>query len=176
MARKVTTKKPVKRPDTGRDDLSISHPDRDIAIAGRAITVHEYDHPRGLQVRAQTRPFLLALEKLFQDSEGLTDDVLAVVGEYREIMNPVIALSAQVELAWVEALGDADSDALLVTWWEVCGPFFLRQLLRRARERMRRQELFAGQTSTSNSPMPVSAPPSSSADTPSASSASSTAA
>jgi len=174
MARKVNPKKPAARPDTGRDDLSISHPDRDITIAGRTITVHEYDHPTGLRVRAQTRPFLLALERLFQDCEGLTDDVLAVVGEHAAIMNPVIALSARVELAWIEALGDADSDELLVTWWEVCGPFFLRQLLRRARERLRRQELFVGQTSTSSSPPPGLVPPSSSADIPSDNSASTT--
>lgn len=174
MARKVTPKKPAARPDEGRDDLSIAHPDQDVTIAGRAITVHEYDNPTGLRVRAQTRPFLLSLEKLFQDGEGLTDDVLAVVGEHVDIMLPVIALSARVELAWVESLGDADSDTLLVTWWEVCGPFFLRQLLRRARERLQRQQLFAGQTSTSSSPPPGSAPPSSSADTPSDNSASTT--
>ncbi len=136
MARKVTSTPKAKSapPPSGADDLAIMHPDITLTLAGRKITVREYGFVDGLRLRAQTRPFLLALEQLFGASEGLTDDVLAVVGEHYDLVRGAIAQSANVKVAWIESLGDADADQLLMTWWTVCGPFFLRQLIRRSGE------------------------------------------
>ncbi|AGG89930.1 DUF6631 family protein [Rhodanobacter denitrificans] len=175
MARKVTARKsPSAPPPSGADDVAVMHPDVTLTIAGREITVREYGFVDGLRVRAQTRPFLLALEQLFGAGEGLADDVLAVVGEHYDLMRGAIAQSAGVDVAWIESLGDTDADRLLMAWWTVCGPFFLRQLIRRSGERTRRIELIAGPTSISTSPPPASATPTGSAATPSDSSGSST--
>lgn len=175
MARKVSPKKtPPARPDTGRDDLSVMHPDVTLPIGDRNITVREYGLVEGLRVRAQTRAFTAALEQSLATGEGLTDDVLDLVGEHYDEMRLAIAASTGVEITWIESLGDADADLLLLTWWGVCGPFFLRQILRRFRDRAQRKALLGGPTSTSILPTPTSAHPTSSAATPSDSSDSST--
>lgn len=173
MARKVTRTLPT-QPDDGRDDVAIMYPDRTLTVAGREITLREYGFVDGLLLRARTASFVAALETVFRTGEGLIDDCLAVVGEHYDVMCDAIAQSAGVDVAWVKGLRGDDAEALQVTWWEVCGPFFLHQILRRRDERERREKLLAGRASSSSSPAPVSAPPSSSADTPPASSDSST--
>jgi hypothetical protein len=165
MARKVTLKKPA-RPDEGRDDLAIIHPEITRTIAGRAITLREYGFVDGLRLRAHTQPFVLALEALFQTTDGLTDDVMAVVGEHYDLVRAAIAQSAGVEVEWIEGLRGDDAELLLITWWEVCGPFFVRQLLRRLNERARRLQRLGGAASSQSSPALDSAPPASSDATP----------
>lgn len=173
MARKVTLKKTA-RPDEGRDDLAIIHPEITRTIAGRTITLREYGFIDGLRLRARTQPFVLALEVLFQTSDGLTDDVMAVVGEHYDLVREAIAQSAGVELDWIEALRGDDAELLLITWWEVCGPFFVHQILRRLNERARRLQRLAGASSSPSSSGPASEPHPSLVDTPRDSSDSST--
>lgn len=165
MARKVTLKKTT-RPDDGLDDVAVMHPEITRTIAGRTITLREYGFIDGLRLRARTQPFVLALEQLFRTSDGLTDDVMAVVGEHYDLVREAIAQSAGVELDWIEALRGDDAEMLLITWWEVCGPFFVHQILRRLNERARRLQRLAGASSSPSSPTLDSAIPSDSGATP----------
>lgn len=168
MARKVTPKKPA-RPDKGRDDLSILHPEMSLTLAGRELMVREYGFVDGLRLRAQLKPFQAALTALFEKGEGLTDDVMELVGEHYDLLRHAIAKSAGVDVEWIESLVGDEAETLLVAWWSICGPFFIHPLLRRLRERARRVQVLAGQTSMPPSPTPDTAAPSSSGATPSGS-------
>lgn len=169
MARKVKPKTQP-RPDEGRDDLSVLHPEITLTLAGRAITVREYGFIEGLRLRAELAPLVADLGKLFEGGEGLLEDVLDVLGTHAEAVQRAIAASAGVDMDWVAKLGDAEGDQLVQAWWGVCGPFFVRQIVRRLRERLARAQLAGvsdGATPTPTSPPPDTAPPSSLVDTPS---------
>lgn len=182
MARKVTPKK-ASRPEEGRDDLAVLHPHGELTLAGRTIVVREYGFIEGLSLRAALAPFVADLGVLISGGECLVEDVLDVLGQNLDAVRQAIAISigpigadAEVvadNVAWLASLGDAEGDALIKTWWGVCGFFFVRQIMSRSAERAKRKA-FAGVTSTPTSSPPATAPPSSSAATPAASSASST--
>lgn len=172
MARKLN-KKTIARPEEGRDDLAVLHPELEITVAGRDLVVREYGLVDGLRLRAQLRPFTAALQAQFERGGALVEDVMDLIAEHWDSLRGAVAQSAGVEAEWIDGLGDADGDLLLNAWWGVCGPFFVRQILRRAAEQARRQAL-AGPTSTSSSSMPDTAPLANSAATPSGSSDSST--
>ncbi|MHB1273614.1 MAG: DUF6631 family protein [Rhodanobacter sp.] len=175
MARKLPRKQ-ASRPEEGRDDLAILHPQATITVEGREVTVREYGMIAGLQLRVQVQPFIADLGALFEaGGECLVEDIIDVIAVHWSLVRLAIAASAGVEPAWLDSLGDTDGDLLINTWWGVCGPFFVRPILRRKLEQLRRQAS-AGATSTPNSSPPASAPPTSSAATPSDSSSSSTAA
>lgn len=131
-------------PADGADDLAVLYPDATLTLAGRAITVREYGFIAGLQLRAQMAPFIRDLEATFAAGDGYTDDVLAVVGQHAELVRAAIAQSAGVEPEWIDTLHGADAEVLQLTWWAVCGPFFVRQLLRRAQEKAQRRQLLSG--------------------------------
>lgn len=152
MARKIERKK-TSRPEEGRDDLGILHPELTLTVAGREITVREYGLVEGLRLRATLKPFTADLQAIFDRGEALVEDVMDVIATHFPLLRSAIAQSANVELDWIDGLGDADGDLLLNAWWGVCGPFFFRQVLRRKVERMRHQAL-AGQTSTPSLSMP----------------------
>lgn len=133
-------------------------------------------------------PFTADLAKLFEvpGSEVLVEDVLDLVGAHLDAVHRAIAQSiapegtsaTEQDVAWVAQLSDKDGDLLINYWWGVCGLFFVRQVVRRKAERVRRKVLekgmFAGAMSTQNSSHPASAPQSASTATPPASSSSST--
>lgn len=188
MARKLEQPTAVKAaPEStaqpaGVDDLAILHPDITVAIAGRTVTVREYGFLEGLRVRAFMHPFTSDLGTAFADGgEVLVEDVLDLLGDHIELIQRAIAQSmaptdaqySQEDLDWIQALDDADGDLLVNLWWGTCGLFFVRQVMRRTAERMRRAT-FAGPMSTALSSTPASAPPSDSVTTPSGSSSSST--
>lgn len=174
MARKVERKESASRPEEGRDDVSVMHPDITLTIAGCEIMVREYGFVEGLAVRRYMKPFTDALEQSFGRGEAMLDDILDLVADHWEIVQRAIAASAQVEVDWIGQLNDRDGDLLMQGWWNACGPFFIRRIVRRAVERIEAARLArpVGPTSTSNSSVPGSATPSASADTPNGRSAS----
>lgn len=173
IEKKATKPKPT-APDKGADDLSVLHPDVTLTIAEREVTVREYRFEEGLRIRALMRPFTADLDRMFSEGgEVLTEDVADLMGQHVDLVRQAIARSAGVEPEWVAALNDVDGDLLANVWWGVCGPFFVRQVVRRAAERARRMA-FAGATSSISSSTPDTAERTNSVgDTPSANSASS---
>lgn len=174
MARKVAKPKAeIARPDKGRDDLSVLYPDVTLPIAGRDVTVREYGFIEGLQLRPKMAPMIADLDRLFTTGEALVEDILDMLGNHVDLVRLAIAQSTRTDVDWVGGLNDADGDLLVNTWWGVCGPFFMRQVLRRHMDRAERRRL-AGAASSPSSSTAASAPSPSSAAAPSGSSSSST--
>lgn len=157
----------------GANDLSILHPDQTMEIAGQTLSVREYRHVEGLQLRARYKPFFEALYALF-NVEGASpgfDEIAELMVEHEDAMLGLVSASAGVPREWIKQLDDQDGDALMLAWWAVNSPFFIRWVLRRAAQAGLRKALpSAGPgSSTTSSPPDTSAPPPSSPSSPPAS-------
>ncbi|CAM5528660.1 DUF6631 family protein [Rhodanobacter lindaniclasticus] len=171
MARKIEATdsriRPETKPDDGAADLDVLHPDRVITIAGHEVTVREYSFVEGLRIRAGAKNFLADLHKQIQTGDMLTEDILDVLAVHSDLVLSLLAKSTGMEPEWLKDLNDVDGDLLLLTWWGVCGPFFVRPIARRlGQELLIKVAASGGRTSTPPSPLPGSAASSSSTNTP----------
>ncbi|MEH6784109.1 MAG: DUF6631 family protein [Alcanivorax jadensis] len=117
--------------DEKDDDLQILHPDMDIKINGEALTVREYGFVEGLRLRPLTKPILEAFTVLFDSGEEITvDHVLGLLADHYETALQLVAASIDRDMAWMEDLNDKDGQELLMVWWAVNGPFFVRSVKR----------------------------------------------
>ncbi|TAM72308.1 hypothetical protein EPN44_15935 [bacterium] len=174
MAKKVAKPVEASAPDTGADDLAILHPDITLSIDGRKVTVREYPFVLGMAVRVKGKPLVDALRGQIKSGSALTEDIMDVLATHadlvRELILDAIAGADQEPAradcaAWIDGLGDRPGEQLLMVWWIVCGPFFLRQAVRRIGQQIQLQADLArldGATSTPASPPPDTAPPNSS--------------
>lgn len=138
-------------------ELEILHPDRDVTIAGRAITMREYGFVEGLQMRAIAKPFLDELYALVAPngkapSFEQVEEMLAV---HAECVLELIVRAANVEREWIESLSDEEGYFLMQTWWMVNSGFFIRRVVQRlATERAAARMSQAGRASTTRSSGP----------------------
>ncbi|ATG73682.1 hypothetical protein AN401_07265 [Zobellella denitrificans] len=147
---------------TDEHDLEILHPERPVTIAGRELVLREYGFVEGLRLRSQMQPFLDDLFRLMQmESEPEVDQVLGLIGDHVDQVVAWAAQAAGVTPQWVAGLPPAEGETLLIVWWEVNSPFFVRQLQMREMTRILRQaksrEHSAGATSTATSSPPDTA-------------------
>lgn len=187
MARKLdkaaTTKRPRKgaaahAARAGADDLAVMHPDAEETIGGRVVAIQEYRFVTGQRVRAKALPFTQSLDAQIKSGSGLVEDMLDVMARHaelvRELMLDAIADAntgttaeekAQARAQWrewIEGLDDIAGEALLLKWWDVCGLFFIRQIVRRLDQAQKLNAILAkqpsdGATSTPASPLPATA-------------------
>lgn len=154
MAKKREPKK-----EAGSDDLEVLHPERTAVIAGRKITVREYGFVEGLRLLPLAEPIIAALQDLASTGGTVFDAVLAVAAEHADVVVHLMAAAADVEVEWLESLGQSDGHLLLMMWWGANGPFYLRraalQLVARGR---------AGAMSTPPSSAPATEAPPTSAE------------
>jgi len=146
----------------GAHDLSVMHPDVEMEIAGRRVTVREPRFLQGLRIRSKAHALVRDLAASIKGGEGLTDDVLDVLARHDALVRELIVeVTDGADIDWVEALSDIDGETLLLAWWSVCGPFFVRQIARRLADEARVQALIeqasGGPTSPSSSPQSVAA-------------------
>lgn len=181
MARKVAKPVEAPAPDTGADDLLVLHPDATETIGGRAVTMRAYRFVPGMRARAKSQQLVRDLQAQIESGTALTEEITDVLAAHealvRELMLDAIEGAdkepARAEwAAWIAGLDDADGELLLLVWWGVCGPFFLKTIVRRWQQaRQLKADLaatLAGLTSTPASPPPDTAhPDSSEANTPS---------
>ncbi len=136
MARKATKSKSApaakKRP-TGVDELAILHPQRDVVVAGRTLTILEYGFVQGMKMRALAQPFI---ESMYQHASvgGDAPDFSAMetlIADHLDEVLQLIAASADVDVDWIASLNDTDGYRLMQAWWLVNSGFFIRRVLQR---------------------------------------------
>lgn len=131
MAKKIDRpKEAVQAASTSSEDLNILYPERTATIAGRSLTMREYGFAESFGVYALAEPLLADLT----DAVALREDVawttvLGVLAKHGEVAMQLVARAADVDLDWVRGLRDADGQALLMLWWGVNGPFFVRRVV-----------------------------------------------
>lgn len=153
MAAKVEPGKPRRKPaakPAGDDDLEVLHPERQVSIAGRELVMREYGFVEGLKLRPLYAPLIETLKPVLAEAE-LPDleQILDLLAEHAERLPQLMATACDQPLEWVTSLGHEAGHNLMLVWWGVNGPFFVRsaagQLLSEKVREMRR----AGATSTS---------------------------
>ncbi|AFR52194.1 hypothetical protein I5Q65_08090 [Pseudomonas aeruginosa] len=157
MGRKVERKaKPGPAAAQGADDLQILHPEREIEVAGRKLTVREYGFVEGLRLRPMIQPLL---DDLYAISQGAVlpdlEQILVVLGQHSDLIPHLMAVAADVDEEWVKGLPHRDGSFLLYVWWLVNGPFFIGAVVDRIQTERAAEEArkAVGQTS-----MPASSP------------------
>lgn len=155
MARLIDKPQPAEDP---QDDLEILHPERELRIQGALIQVREYGFVEGLKIRPIAQPFIDSLGALFKSGNLTTETVIDTVAEHLDAVLELVAIAADVDREWIEQLNDADGQALLMTWWGVNGPFFVRALQTRAITELLEAQRKAGQASAGQTSTPTSSP------------------
>jgi len=161
-------------PDDGADDLEILHPEREIEIAGRAVTVREYGGVEGMRIAGQLAPVVHDLASLgHADRNGdmlayanlqvvFEKHIDAMLGLLARACTPADATPAQRQAcrAWIDSpeVGDDALQSLLVIWWAVNGPFFVRRVVQTLQMRAA-VGAFDGAKSMASSPRPGMATP-----------------
>lgn len=173
MARKVdkpAPPQPAAGPDPAADALAVMQPDIKLTIAGREITVREYDFFESMEVVYGEPAFIEdAYAVLTSTDRDPWEAMRPLFGRHRGYCKRAAAQAAGVDVEWIEGLKNPrDVDTLMSTWWAVNGHFFVHEVAVMVRGR-RGRKASAGTTSSPASPPTDSAPPTASADTPGAS-------
>lgn len=116
----------------GESDLAILHPDCDVVIAGKKITVREYRFLESLRLQSAIAPLAARMAEITQPGESLAvEDVNAALADYPELIAQLIATSCDQSPEWVGSLRASDGDALFGAWWKVNSGFFIRCVVQR---------------------------------------------
>jgi hypothetical protein len=119
----------IEKEDPQNDDLVVLHPEQTVTINGQEITVREYGFIEGLKLRPLMKPLHDRLYEITQSGQRIElESILDVVADNPGELTQLIATSAGVNVSWINSLNDADGTLLMMTWWGVCGPFFVRKL------------------------------------------------
>ena len=128
MAKKINP--PRQANQVASDELAILHPERTLTVAGRALTVREYGFVEGLAVHRDARALVADLAALVRtQGDAPWDAVLDVLGQHDAVVIELVARACDVEAEWLRGLSDADGQMLLMLWWAVNGPFFVRRVV-----------------------------------------------
>lgn len=162
MATKVDKPEARSQAQQAADDLAVLHPERTLEIGGREVTVREYGFVEGLRLRPLAKPLADAIyDGLNTRREVPFEQVLDVMAEHYDAIMQLVAVAADVDQAFIDALGHDDGELLLMTWWGANGPFYVRSAMNRIHmeaqealaKRRAREQLHDGETST-----PLSSP------------------
>lgn len=121
MAKIRTQKK-----EAGADDLEVLHPERLLTIADREITVREYGFVEGLRLLKLAEQIIAGLQGDLSRGAPSFESVMGVIAAHADAAVQLIAVAADVDVDWIESLGQDDGQLLLMAWWGVNGPFYMR--------------------------------------------------
>ncbi len=140
MAKKLDPEALDAAPVAEADELEILHPERQLKLAGRDITVHEYSFVEGLRLRALAKPFTDGLYNLLSGNQVPDFDAIQdLLGEHVDVVLDLVCESARLDRDFIDSLDPAEGELLLMAWWACCGPFFLRSATRRIQVQLQEQ-------------------------------------
>ena len=112
--------------EAGADDLEVLHPERLLTIAGREVTVREYGFVEGLRLLRLAEPIIAGLQGDIARGTPTFDSVMGVIAEHADVAVQLMAIACDVDAEWIESLSQDEGQLLLMTWWGVNGPFYMR--------------------------------------------------
>lgn len=161
VERKPASSAAAPKAAVAEDPLAILHPERELVIAARAVTIREYGFVEGLKLRTTAEPFLTALYAIAaQDGHAPTFTQLErLVAEQADCVLELVAQAANVEPEWISSLSDEDGYRLMQEWWLVNSGFFIRRVVQRLATEHAVARRRAGDASTTRSSEPATAAP-----------------
>lgn len=147
--------KAAEGPEEGADDLQILHPDRSATIAGRVVNVREYGFVEGLRLRPAIQPLLDDLHAFIgAGSLPEIEEILTMLAAHTDAVMEAVCVAADVEMDWLETLSQDDGHHLLMIWWAVNGPFYIRSVFQRVATQRALANPRAGEISIARSSAP----------------------
>ncbi len=129
MARKVAPPATsASAPDKGADDLNVLHPEREVELDGRTVTVREYGFVEGLKIQRSAAVLVAALVEAQGAGDVAYQSVQSIMADHADILIDLMARAADVDADWIRGLSDEDGQLLMMVWWSVNGPFFVRRV------------------------------------------------
>lgn len=142
-------KKAISTAEAGADDLEVLHPNRPVTMAGREVVVREYGFIEGQRLLPLLKPFLDDIKVLLTgDGPLLIGDIQTFLGCHIDAITEAVAIAADVDQEWMAALNQDDGQTLLMIWWSVNGPFYVRSAHGQIRADQAVAKAAAGLTST----------------------------
>lgn len=112
--------------EAGADDLEVLHPERLLTIAGREITVREYGFVEGLRLLPVAEPIIASLQGDLSRGTPSFESIMGAIAQHADVAVRLMAIAADVDAEWIESLSQDEGQLLLMVWWSVNGPFYLR--------------------------------------------------
>lgn len=116
------------------NELEILNPEREVTLGDKVYTIREYGHVEWLKLLYKVEPLVALVHERIdtQCIERLSaEDVLLLVSEHFDVMMPIITQAADMTLQELDSLEFKEIQALITTWWNINGPFFINRALAR---------------------------------------------
>lgn len=113
-----------------KNEASILHPDVVVTINGRKITIHEFTFVEGLELGPIVASLITDLDKDI-GSGGNVARIFDTLFTHPETLKALLIKSTDVDEEWLNSLSGNDGDHLLMEFWGVNAPFFMRRLVSR---------------------------------------------
>lgn len=157
MARKLKPQAAANDDSTpsGVESLSALKPDVVVSVGGLEVTVREYGFFEGLDVAHRASALIADYGEMIGGGEFRYGAARRLFGKHRTVVIPLVAQSAGVEPAFVEALGTDDAEVLLSAWFQVTAGFFAREAVVDARDAWAAATLSPPSTGSTSSPASV---------------------
>lgn len=156
--------------EEGSDELDVLHPERQVMLGGRRVTVREYGHVEWLRLLPRAAPLVGAIANVLDAGiEPSYEQALEVMAEHIDGLAPLVCQACDLDGAAFAALAPDAGELLLMTWWGVNGRFFVARAINRVAVARAEHRAWAGARSTPPSSPTATAAPSASAATPSGS-------
>lgn len=157
MAKKIGSKaKPGT--ESPASELEILHPERSITLSLGPVTVREYGGVEWLRLLPRAAHLVEAISaQLEVGAAPRYEDVLNIISTWVDELLPLVAQAADLKTEQLEGLAAPELELLLMTWWGVCGHFFIERALNRvmvARQEKRVRDQLDGASSTQHSSAP----------------------
>lgn len=162
MATKMPTM-PADHAVPAAEELAVLHPDRELVLGGRRVTIREYGFFEGLEVADRASAFIADLVAATGEGALRYAQVRRLFGRHRTVIPAIAAQAGDVETNWLQALSPEDQELYLATWFATNAAFFVREVLAEIREARLlgapplADDASAGVKSSSGSPPPDSA-------------------
>ncbi|MGC4884576.1 DUF6631 family protein [Providencia hangzhouensis] len=134
-------------------------PNQTVIVGGVEVEVHEYTLAEQLKHRTTLKTISQGLKALFDaspDGNISLDDLYDFLGEHFDVVLQAVSIACRQPLEWVSSLSGDDSETLLMTWWGVNAPFFLREAVKPEMERLIKQAIEHLSTGAASSPASLS--------------------
>lgn len=133
MAKKITRPlAPPAPPPPPENEIEVLHPEREVKLRGRVVTVREFGHVEWLRLLPRAEPLVAAIaEALERGRDPTYEEALACLAQNIDALVPLIEQAAGIDSEFHQSLKPDEGENLLMIWWAVNGRFFVSRAMSR---------------------------------------------
>ena len=109
------------------DDAMILHPEEQLTLAGRPVTVGELSFRQELALGPLIPDLIADLDTMVGDGSDLSG-LFDALYRYPDVLLTMLEMSTGEDRDWIESLSGPEGDELVMTFYGVNAGFFARRL------------------------------------------------